>query len=699
MKLFSFLILIFIFTSMAFSQKFSYPKTEKVNVKDTYFGNEISDPYRWLEDDKAENTKSWAKEQNKITFDFLNKIPYRNKLRDALKELYNYEKISAPFKEGKFTYFYKNNGLQAQSILFQQEENAEAKIFLDPNTFSKDGTTSLAGVSFSRDGNLCAYQISEGGSDWRKVIVIDSQTKKQVEDTLIDIKFSGISWFNNEGFFYSSYDKPDGSELSAKTEAHHLFFHKIGTKQIDDIPIIFTNEDRRYISGYVTEDSRFLFISAAQSTSGNELYYLDLTKNDFTNVIPIALDLKFDYDVIDSDGETIFLQTNYKAPNNRLVKFNINKPNPENWQDIISETHNVLNSAAAGKSIFASYMIDATSKIIQYDRNGKQLREISLPGKGSAGGFGAKQEEKELYYTFTNYLYPTSIFKLDIETGKSILFRKPAIKFNADDFISKQIFYTSKDGTKIPMMISYHKKTKLNGKNPTILYAYGGFNISVTPSFSVFAAEWMKNGGIYAVPNIRGGGEYGKKWHDAGTKLKKKNVFNDFIAAGEYLIENKYTSSKFLALSGGSNGGLLVGATITMKPTLAKVALPAVGVLDMLRYHQFTAGKGWAYDYGTANDNKEMFDYLLSYSPTHNVKSGTCYPATLITTGDHDDRVVPAHSYKFAVELQEKQECENPIFIRIDTKAGHGAGKSTDQIIEEWADKMAFTFYSMKIKL
>ncbi len=680
------------------SAQIVYPKTEKGNVSDDFFGKKVKDDYRWLEDDLSEKTKKWVEQQNQVTFNFLNKISYKAKLKQELKDIYNYEKISAPFKEGKYTYFYKNDGLQAQSVLYQQLENNEPKVFLNPNNFSKDGTTSLAGINFSDDGSLAAYQISEGGSDWRKVIIMNASDKKIIEDTLVDVKFSGIAWYKNQGFFYSSYDKPKGSELSNKTSAHKLYYHRLGTSQKED-KLIFggEKEEKRYVGGSITEDNRYLFISASQSTSGNELYYIDLNGN-WAEIKTIVATDDADYEVIDNDGEIIFLYTNFNAPNGRLVMFDILKPERENWANVIKETDNALNVTSAGKTFFASYLKDATKVVIQTQRDGTPIREIEFPAKGSAGGFSGKQTDKEIYYSFTNYVYPTTIFKLNVENGESTLYRKPNVKFTPEDFVSEQVFYKSKDGTKIPMMITYHKNTKFNGKNPTILYGYGGFNISLTPSFSVFAATFMQNGGIYAVANLRGGGEYGKNWHDAGTKLQKKNVFNDFIAAGEFLIRNKYTSSEYLALSGGSNGGLLVGATMTMRPDLAKVALPAVGVLDMLRYHQFTAGKGWAYDYGTAEDNKEMFEYLYSYSPVHNVKAGVCYPATLITTGDHDDRVVPAHSYKFAVELQEKQSCNNPVLIRIETKAGHGAGKSTEQVLEEWADKMAFTFYAMGIK-
>lgn len=684
---------------MAQDFKGEYPQTKKGNQVDEFFGVKVEDPYRWLEDDLASETKSWVEAQNKTTFSYLDEIPFRDKLNKQLTDLWNYEKISAPFQEGDFTYYYKNDGLQQHYVLYRKGKNGKEEVFIDPNKFSKDGTTSLAGVSFTKDGSLCAYQISEGGSDWRKVIIMKTADKKQIGDTIRDVKFSGISWKGNEGFYYSSYDKPKGSELSEMTDKHKLFFHKLNTQQSDDV-LVFGGDKtpRRYIGGGVTEDQRFLVISTAVSTTGNELYIQDLTKPN-SAIVQILDNFDTSTDFVDNQGDELFLLTNMNAPNNRLVKVNIKNPKPANWVNVIPETENVLNISTAGGYLFAHYMKDALDVVQQYNHSGKMIREIKLPGQGSASGFSGKKEEKKIYYSFSNYVTPGTIYDYDVESGKSNLYMKPAIKFNADDYESKQVFYTSHDGTKVPMMISYKKGIKLDGKNPTILYGYGGFNISLTPGFSVTNAVWMDNGGIYAVPNLRGGGEYGKKWHDGGRQLNKLNVFKDFIAAAEYLKQEKYTSTEYLALSGGSNGGLLVGATITMKPDVAKVALPAVGVLDMLRYHTFTAGAGWAYDYGTANDNKEMFDYLNAYSPVHNVKKGVCYPATMVTTGDHDDRVVPAHSYKFAAELQDKQGCKNPVMIRIDTKAGHGAGKSTEAIINEAADKFAFTLYNMGVKL
>ena len=678
------------------NEKITYPTTNKGETVDTYFDTKLPDPYRWLEDDKSAETGAWVKAQNEVTYGYLSQIPFRDALKARMEKLWNYEKIGAPFKEGNFTYYYKNNGLQNQSVLYRKDAKGTETIFLDPNTFSKDGTTSLGGLDFSKDGSKVAYSISEGGSDWRKVIVMDVISKKIIEDTIVDVKFSGVSWKGNEGFYYSSYDKPKGSELSAKTDQHKLYFHKLGTAQKDDIVIFGADQKRRYVGGGVTEDDRYLVITAANSTYGNELYVKDLTKPN-SPIVTIVDNFKSDNNIIENEGEKLFIETDWNAPNKRIVTVDVNNPKPENWKDFIPETENVLSPSTGGGYFFANYMKDAVSVVKQYDYSGKLVREIKLPGVGTAGGFGGKKKEKILYYSFTNYITPGSIFSFEPKTGTSEVYQKPKVDFKSEQYESKQVFYTSKDGTKIPMVITHKKGLKLDGKNPTMLYGYGGFNVSLTPSFSIANAVWMENGGVYAVPNLRGGGEYGKKWHDAGTKMQKQNVFDDFIAAAEYLIAQKYTSSQYLAIRGGSNGGLLVGATMTQRPDLMKVALPAVGVMDMLRYHTFTAGAGWAYDYGTAQDSKEMFSYIKGYSPVHNVKTGTQYPATMVTTGDHDDRVVPAHSFKFAAELQEKQTGTNPTLIRIDINAGHGAGKSVAATIQENVDIQAFTLFNMGV--
>ena len=678
-------------------KKIVYPVTKKGDVVDSYFGTKVHDPYRWLEDDKSEETAAWVKEQNKVTFGYLESIPYRGEIKSRLEKIWNYEKYTAPQKEGAYIYFSRNNGLQNQFVIYRQKNNEEPEVFLDPNKFSADGTSSLGEMEFSKDGSRVAYSISEGGSDWRKVIAMDAETKEIIGDTLKDIKFSGLSWQANEGFYYSSYDKPKGSELSAKTDHHKLYFHKLGTNQTEDKVVFGSDIVRRYVGGSVTEDGRYLVVSASMSTTGNELYIKDLKKpgNKFTVIVD---NFDNDHSVLDNEGSKLFIVTNLNAPDKRVITADAEEPGVKNWVDLIPETENVLEPTAGSGYIFAHYMIDAISKVKQYDRKGALIREITLPGVGTASGFAAKRNDKEVYYSFTNYITPSTIYKLDPGNGNSDIYKKPVVAFNGEDYESEQIFYNSKDGTRIPMIITRRKGIPMNGKNPTILYGYGGFDISETPAFSISVAFWLETGGIYAVANIRGGGEYGEKWHLSGTKMKKQNVFDDFIAAGEYLIEKKYTSSDFLAIRGGSNGGLLVGAVMTQRPELMKVALPAVGVMDMLRYHTFTAGAGWAYDYGTSEESKEMFEYIYKYSPVQNVKEGIKYPATFITTGDHDDRVVPAHSFKFAAQLQEKNAGNNPVLIRIETNAGHGAGTPVSKSIEQYADIFSFTLYNMGIK-
>ena len=690
-------ILACILMSCENNPQMNYPETQKKPVIDVFFDQEVVDNYRWLEDDRSEETADWVEAQNDVTFDYLDKIPFKEQLKERLTGLWNYEKIGTPFKEGKYTYFYKNDGLQNQYVIYRYADKIEnAEVFLDPNSFSEDGTTSLAGLSFSKNSSLAAYSISEGGSDWRRVLVMNSETKEIIEDTINDLKFSGIQWKGNEGFYYSSYDKPKGSELSAKTDKHKLYFHKIKTPQSEDIVIFggVESEKNRYVGAQVTEDDAYLIVSASESTSGNKLLFKDLRKANSPLVL-ITDGYENDHYLLDSNGDRLFIVTNFNAPNQKVVEANASKPEQEHWKDFIPETDYVLSPSSGSGFFFAEYMVDAISKIHQYDSKGTNLGEVSLPGVGSVSEFSGEKEDAILYYRFTNYANPSSIYAYNPLTQKSELYWNPPIDFNPSMYESKQVFYESKDSTKVPMIITYKKGIELNGKNPTILYGYGGFNISLTPSFSIPNAVWMEQGGVYAVPNLRGGGEYGKAWHNAGTKLQKQNVFDDFIAAAEYLIAEKYTSSEYLAIRGGSNGGLLVGATMLQRPDLMRVALPAVGVLDMLRYHTFTAGAGWAYDYGTAEDSKEMFDYLKGYSPVHNVKAGTSYPATLITTGDHDDRVVPAHSFKFAAELQDKHEGKNPVMIRIETNAGHGAGTPVTKSIDQYADIFGFTLYNM----
>ncbi|SBS65053.1 prolyl oligopeptidase family serine peptidase [Vibrio atlanticus] len=681
---------------MSYLKEYQYPVTNKQIVSDDYFGQIIEDPYRWLEDDRCDETAQWVASQNEVTFDYLAQIPYRAELRERLAKAQDYKKSSQPFVRGDYTYFYKNDGLQNHSILYRQKEGLQVEVFLDPNTFSEDGTTSLGSVSFSKDYSLVAYSISEGGSDWRKIFVIDTETKQQLEVEITDAKFTGISWLGNRGFYYSSYDKPDGSQLSARTEQHKLYFHELGTEQASDKVIFGENntEQHRYVSGYTTEDDRYLIILGRESTSGNRLFYIDL--NSPEQKLNTLIDhVDSDTYLIDNQDETFILYTNLDAPNGKVVSFDTHDGK---WLEIIPEKPQPLDISTGGGYLFAHYMVDVVSKVEQLDYQGNLVRDIHLPGLGTASGLGGKNEQSQLYYTFTNYVTPPTIFSFDVESGSSKIYQRSESPFESDQFESKQVFYTSKDGTQVPMLISYKKGLVLDGNNPTMLYAYGGFNVSLTPSFSGTVGSWLELGGVYAVPNLRGGGEYGKAWHKAGTQQQKQNVFDDFIAAAEFLIEENYTSSDKLAIRGGSNGGLLVGACMTQRPELFQVALPAVGVLDMLRYHTFTSGEGWAYDYGTSAQNKEMFEYLLGYSPVHNVVRGTDYPATLVTTADHDDRVVPAHSYKFISELQDKHEGGAPVMIRIDVNAGHGAGMPLSKAIDLTADIYAFTLFNMGIE-
>ena len=678
-------------------EKMEYPETTKSDHVDTYHGVQVPDPYRWLENDTSEATGLWVEAQNKVTFGYLDKIKWRDDLKTRLESLINYERVSAPFREGPFEYFYKNTGLQNHSVLYRRprdQKNAAPELYLDPNAFSEDATIGLSGISFTEDGTLSAHQITEGGSDWRKVIVMDAMKKVVIEDTLVNVKFSGISWYGNEGFYYSSYDNPkDGSQLSGKTQHHNLFYHKLGSPQSSDILVYGGSaQPNRYIGGYVTEDNHYLVITAAENTSGNQLYIKDL-RDPAKSLVQVSDNYFSRIEYVHNEGSKFYFSTNIDAPNYKVFAIDLGNPTLGN-HIIIPETENVLSASAGGGKIFANYLIDAKSAVKQYDLNGNLERDIELPGIGSVGGFGARRDDKDLYYSFTSFTHPSTIYHYDIASGKSTLYVQPKVDFDPDAYETKQIFYQSKDGTKVPMFIVHKKGMKLDGKNPTMLYAYGGFNISLTPSFSAFRVAWLEQGGVYAQPNLRGGGEYGEEWHLAGTKMNKQNVFDDFIAAAEYLIKEGYTSSDYLAISGGSNGGLLVGATMTQRPELAKVALPAVGVMDMLRYHTFTAGAGWSADYGTADESKEMFEYLHRYSPVHALKDGTAYPATLITTADHDDRVVPAHSFKFAARLQEAHAGENPVLIRIQTKAGHGS-VSTTQMVELQRDIYAFTWENM----
>lgn len=671
-----------------------YPATKKVDTVDTYHGVQVNDPYRWLEDDRSEETAEWVKAQNEITFSYLDQIQYRDKLKKRLEEIWNYPKYSAPFKaEGRY-FFYKNNGLQNQFVLYSQKTlQDEPEIILDPNTWSKDGTVSLSGLGVSTDGKYLAYTTSISGSDWNKIKIMDLDTKQLLTDSIEWVKFSGISWQGN-GFYYSRYDKPKGSDLSTKNEFHKLFYHKIGDDQSKD-QLVYedkTAPQRNFYAG-TSEDERFLIVNGSEGTSGNILIVKDLSKTN-SSFVTLVDDFKNDHNVIENEGDELFILTNLNSPNKRIVKTTLDKPKPEQWSDVIGETENrIQNASIIGGKLFVEYLVDASDKIFIYDLKGKKLGEIKLPAIGSVA-FGGRKKDNECFYTFTSFTFPSTVYRYDVNKNTSDVYQKPEIKFNPDDFETKQVFYTSKDGTKVPMFIVHKKGIELNGNNPTYLYSYGGFDISMTPGFSISQLVWLENGGIFAQPSIRGGGEYGEKWHKGGMLLNKQNVFDDFIAAAEYLVKEKYTSPGRLAIAGGSNGGLLVGAAMTQRPDLFKVALPAVGVMDMLRYEKFTIGWAWATEYGSVKD-PEQFNNLIKYSPLHNIKEGVDYPATMVTTADHDDRVVPAHSFKFAATLQEKYKGNNPVMIRIETKAGHGAGKPTAKIIEEAVDKFAFAWYNM----
>ncbi len=676
----------------------SYPQAATVDSADVFFGVKVPDPYRWLENDTAENTLAWVQAQNKTTNDYMAQIPFRDTIKKELTSLVNYARMTIPEKHGDYYYYSRNTGLQNQDVLYRHKnmgDSTDGELFLDPNTFSQGGAVTLQGTSFSPDGSLMAYLLSNGGSDWRDVVIKDVASGKIVGDTIRNVKFSGVSWKGNEGFYYSTYDIPAGANrLIVKTIHHTLYYHKMGEPQKLD-KFIFGGERQphRYIGGEVTEDQRWLVISGAETTYGNELYIQDLTKKD-APIRTVVTGYDFTQGILDSKGNTLYILTNRDAPRFRLVSVDAADPSPAHWKDIIPETRNVLNVSKGGGYVFATYMEDVKSKVFQYDYDGKQLREISLPTAGTADGFSGLKDQTELYYSFTSFTYPTTVYHLDLKSGKTSIYWRIA-NFVPEDYETRQVFYTSKDSTKVPMYIVCKKGLALDGKNPTLLYGYGGFDVSLTSYFSPMRMEWLQHGGIYAQPNLRGGGEYGEKWHMAGTLMHKQNVFDDFIAAAEYLIKNSYTSSPYLAVEGGSNGGLLIGAAMTQRPELMRVALPEVGVLDMLRYNRFTAGAGWASDYGTAQDSAAMFKYLLGYSPLQNIKSGVHYPATLVWTADHDDRVVPGHSFKFAATLQKANAGTSPTLIAIQHNAGHGTGMDTEKVLNEYADKYAFVWYNM----
>ncbi|MBL7816696.1 MAG: S9 family peptidase [Saprospiraceae bacterium] len=674
-----------------------YPTTRQdATVVDDYHGTKVADPYRWLEDDNSAETKDWVKKQNEVTYSYLEKIPYRQAIKGRIEKLWNYEKFGSPFKRGGKYYFYKNDGLQNQSVLYVQNDlNSPPSVVIDPNTLSKDGTVALGSISFNKAGDKMAYQLAKAGSDWQTIYVKDLTTGKDLKEELNWVKFSGIAW-QGDGFYYSKYPTPDaGKELTAKAEFGKLYFHKLGTPQTDDVLVMEDTENKnRRFGAETTEDQRFLIAYPTESTKGNMLKIKDLKTNG--DWVTVANDFKNDWNVIENDGDWVLIMTDYNAPRSRIIAINPTMPEEKNWKTIIPESPtDVLQGASIVGGKLATYWLhNASSQVKFYDLSGKFLNELTLPSIGTVGGISGKRDEDQAFYSFSSFTRPNTIYKLDLKTMKSTIFKAPKVDFNSDNYVTKQVWYTSKDGTKVPMFVTMKKGTKLTGKNPTLLYGYGGFNISMTPGFSVSRAALLEMGGIYAVANLRGGGEFGEEWHAAGTKERKQNVFDDFIGAAEYLIKEKYTSSDYLAIHGGSNGGLLIGACMTQRPELFRVALPAVGVLDMLRYDKFTIGRAWATDYGLSEE-KDGFDYLYKFSPLHNIKKGVKYPATMVTTGDHDDRVVPAHSFKFAAALQEAQAGEHPALIRIEVAAGHGAGKPTAKVIQEQADIYAFMFYSM----
>ncbi|MDR2810773.1 MAG: prolyl oligopeptidase family serine peptidase [Tannerellaceae bacterium] len=681
--------------------KNNYPAAEQNNTVDAYFGTEVPDPYRWLENDTSQATAAWVEAENEVTTAYISRIPFRNRLKQRLTDLTNYEKIGSPYKKKGKYYFFKNDGLQNQSVFYVKESlDGEANVLLDPNTLSDDGTVALSGVSFSNNGNYLAYTISRSGSDWREIYVIDLTTGQRLDDHILWAKFSGAAW-QGDGFYYSAYDAPEaGKEFSNVNENHKIYYHKLGTPQTDDL-LAYQNpkEPKRFYTADVSEDERLMFISESGAGSGNNLFVKEPGK-DNAPVIALTDDMEYTYIPLEVIDDKIFLLTNYGAPKYRIMTARITSPKLQDWEELIPQSETVLSNAQIiGGKLILTYEKDASHHAYVYTLDGKQEHEISLPTLGSVSFSGSK-DDKETFYVFTSFTYPATIFKYDIDTNESALYLAPKVAFNPEEYTTEQVFYTGKDGTKIPMFLTYKKGLQKNGNNPTLLYGYGGFNISMNPSFSVYRLAFIENGGIYAQAILRGGGEYGEEWHQAGTKRNKQNVFDDFIVAAQYLISEQYTSPNKLAVNGGSNGGLLVGAVVNQRPDLFKVAVPQVGVMDMLRYHTFTIGWNWASDYGTSEDNPEMFNYLYAYSPLHNIKNdGTPYPAILITTADHDDRVVPAHSFKYAATLQASDTGKEPKLIRIETKAGHGSGKPISKALDEYADIFAFVMYNLGMSL
>lgn len=699
------IFLLFMFTvSMLQAQQLRYPQTRKTDQQDNYHGTIVKDPYRWLETDTAEEVKSWVEAQNAVTFDYLKKIPFREKFKARLTEIFNYERFSAPGRVGEYYFFSKNDGLQNQSVIYYQKGiDGAPMVFLDPNTLTKDGTAAVSILGYSNDHKYAAYGINQSGSDWQTIKVRQIDGAKDLTDELQWVKFSGASWYK-DGFFYSRYPTPDkGTELSGKNEFHQVWYHKLGTPQSQD-QLIFEDKTQplRYYGAAVTEDERYLFIYVSQGTYGSEILYKDLTKPD-SKLALLFKGFDYEYGVIDNVGSKILVSTNHGAPNNHIVSVDLATYSPDmdmtkSWKVVVPETKSLLEGATtAGGKLFLNYLQDVSTHVYQYTYEGVKELEIPLPAIGTAGGFGGYRDDKEVFFTFTSFTYPPTIYRYDIATKKAVEFRGSKVKFNPNDFVTEQVFYPSKDGTKVPMFIVYKKGLEKNGKNPTLLYAYGGFNANMNPGFSAARLAMLEQGAVYALANIRGGGEYGEAWHKAGMLLKKQNVFDDFIAAGEYLVKQNYTSPSYLACQGGSNGGLLIGAVINQRPDLFKVAFPQVGVMDMLRFHKFTVGWGWVVEYGSS-DSLAHFKNLYGYSPLHNIKQVN-YPAVMVTTADHDDRVVPAHSFKYIATLQENQRGPNPVLIRIDVKAGHGAGKPLSKSIEEIADIYSFMFYNMGVEV
>ncbi len=679
-----------------------YPVTKKIDTVDTYFGNKVADPYRWLEDDKSAATKEWVTAQNVVTQNYLATIPYRKNFQQAIEKVFNYPKYSAPFRKGEWFYFYKNDGLQNQSVLYRQKGlTGTVEEVLDPNRLSPDGTTRLQLFALSKEGNYAVVGLSKGGSDWQTYYVRDMKTGKDLSDELNWVKISGAAWKVN-GFYYSRYPSPEkgASDLSAKNENHQVYYHKVGTLQTEDV-LVYENKEnpQRFNTAATSEDERFLYLNISdrgKGLDGNAIYFKDLNAGNDTSFKPIVKDISNDnYGVIDNTADQFLLQTNAGAPNSKVIAVNINNPDISKAIVMIPEQTEPLQSAnTGGGKLFVDYLKDVSTRTYVYDLKGKLLKEVKYPGLGNGGGLGGYKNDKFVFYVFTSFTVPPTIYKYDIATGISTVFRKPEVSFNPADYETKQVFYTSKDGTKIPMFIINKKGIKLNSNNVTLLYGYGGFNVNLEPGFSATLLPFLNAGGIYAQANLRGGGEYGEKWHQAGMLLNKQNVFDDFIAAGEYLIAQKYTSKEKLAIRGGSNGGLLVGAVINQRPDLFRVAIAQVGVMDMLRFHKFTIGWNWIADYGSSEKDVTNFKNLYAFSPLHNLKEGLKYPSVLVTTADHDDRVVPAHSFKYIATLQEKYKGSNPVLIRIDTNSGHGAS-NTKKNIETLADIYSFIFYNM----